>query len=602
MGFLLDGLDTESYDRKYSDKELVKRIMAYFRPYKKAMIFTALCLLLNSIASSAGPILISNAIDLVSANPVMEWVSLFSLAVVLLGATAWVFNYFRQRISTEIIGSIVLKLRANVFEKTIAHDLSFYDEHPSGKIVSRITSDTQDFSQIVVLVIDFLSQFIMVFLLGLWLFTISVRLALILIAMAPVAVIIALSFRKIARKVTSDGKKMNAKINAHIQESISGIMVAKTFRKEKVLYKKFSADNKQAFAVGLKRGITLNLIFPLISIFAGIGTGAIAYSGGFLVKDGALSAGDWYLFMQAVSFFWWPLLNVASFWSQFQDGLAAAERVFALIDKDPAVIQENDSPIADIDGRIEFKNLGFSYTEKEKILENFSLTIHSGETIALVGHTGAGKSSIARLITRFYEFQAGSLLIDGRDIRSFNLGEYRRHIGLVPQTPYLFSGTVADNIRYSSPQASDEQIIKAASSVGRGDWVNDLPEGLDTDVGQRGARLSMGQRQLIALARILLKNPSIFILDEATASIDPFTEVQIQEGLDSVMRSRTAIVVAHRLSTVKTANRILVMKNGNIIEEGSHESLMENGGHYAELYNTYFRHQSMEYVESMRSI
>ena len=233
------------------------------------------------------------------------------------------------------------------------------------------------------------------------------------------------------------------------------------------------------------------------------------------------------------------------------------------------------------------------------VLPDFSLDIPAGQTIAVVGHTGAGKSSLARLIMRFYEFQGGRLLIDGRDIRMFDLGQYRRKLGLVPQVPFLFAGTVAENIRYGRPDASDQDVADAAFHLGSGEWVDDLPQGLQTEVGERGARLSLGQRQLVALARVLLQNPSIFILDEATASIDPFTESQIQEGLDVVMQARTSIVIAHRLWTVRHADRIIVMKSGAIIEEGTHQSLLTQGGHYAELYNTYFRHQSLEYIEQV---
>jgi ABC-type multidrug transport system fused ATPase/permease subunit len=299
--------------------------------------------------------------------------------------------------------------------------------------------------------------------------------------------------------------------------------------------------------------------------------------------------------MQAVGFYWWPMTNIASFWSQFQDGLSAAERVFALIDADPKVIQAAAEPVHRLEGEIEFRNLGFSYNEEEVVLPDFSLTVHPRETLALVGHTGAGKSSIARLITRFYEYQGGELLIDGRDIRHLDLGQFRRQIGLVPQEPFLFSGTVMDNIRYSRPGASDEEVCEAAERISHGEWLADLPAGLETDVGERGASLSMGQRQLVALARVLLKNPTIFILDEATASVDPFTETQIQEGLEMIMEDRTAIVIAHRLSTVKHADRIIVMDHGRIIEEGTHDGLMAAGGHYAELYNTYFRHQELDY-------
>jgi ABC-type multidrug transport system fused ATPase/permease subunit len=226
------------------------------------------------------------------------------------------------------------------------------------------------------------------------------------------------------------------------------------------------------------------------------------------------------------------------------------------------------------------------------VLPDFSLRIAPGETVALVGHTGAGKSSVIKLVTRFYEFQHGDLLVDGRDIRHLDLEWYRQQIGLVSQTPFLFSTTVEDNIRYGRPGATTEQVEQAARGISRGEWLADLPYGLETDVGERGNNLSLGQRQLVALARVLLKNPAIIILDEATASVDPFTESQIQEGLEALMRDRTAIVIAHRLSTVRNADRIIVMAQGRIVEEGSHKGLMTQGGHYAELYNTYFRHQS----------
>jgi ABC-type multidrug transport system fused ATPase/permease subunit len=309
---------------------------------------------------------------------------------------------------------------------------------------------------------------------------------------------------------------------------------------------------------------------------------------------------NWYLFMQAVGFYWWPMMNIASFWSQFQDALSAAERVFALIDAEPKVIQTATEPVPSLGGQIEFRHFQFTYTGDDLVLPDFNLEIRPQETLALVGHTGAGKSSIARLLSRLYEFQGGQLLVDGRDIRRLDLDQYRRRVGLVPQEPFLFSGTVRDNIRYGKPDATDERVHEAAMHIGNGDWVTHLPDGLATDVGERGASLSMGQRQLVALARVLLKDPVILILDEATASVDPFTEAQIQEGLETVMRGRTAIVIAHRLSTVRNVDRIIVLRNGEIIEEGNHRALLAAGGHYAELYNTYFRHQSLEYIEQAR--
>jgi ATP-binding cassette subfamily B protein len=597
MGFVLDGLDTEAYDRSYSDRELVKRIIGYFRPYARHMILVAIMLTLNSASRTGGPILIANAIDRLASDPSAEALWLLAGGVLLLGVAAWVFNYIRQTFSAQVVGNVVLRLREDVFNATVRHDLSFFDEHPSGKIVSRVTSDTQDFAEVVTLTIDLFSQVLLVVLLSIWLFNISPWLTLLLLGMTPIAAAIALSFRRVARRVTQHARRVTAKINAQIQESISGIMIAKSFRQEQAIYDTFETNNQQAFRVGLRRGLTLNTVFPIMGIASGLGTAALVYAGGLATRGSSVSLGNWVLFMQTVGFYWFPIMSIASFWSQFQDGLSAAERVFALIDAEPKMVQTAAEPVHEVAGHIEFRQLKFTYAGDELVLPDFTLEIRPKETVALVGHTGAGKSSLARLVARFYEFQGGQLLVDGRDIRRLDLSQYRPQIGLVPQEPFLFSGTVRDNIRYGCPDASDEHVRDAAMHIGGGDWVEDLPMGLDTDVGERGANLSMGQRQLVALARVLLKDPPILILDEATASVDPFTEAQIQEGLEVVMHGRTAIVIAHRLSTVRNSDRIIVLRDGEIIEEGNHTSLLAAGGHYAELYNTYFRHQSLEYIE-----
>lgn len=601
MGFFA-GLNEEKYDRQYKDRELTRRITDFFRGQVARLGYASVIILILAFIGAALPVVVSRMVDLLRGDPAPRSIAWVGIVLMAVGVGLWALNWVRRSLIVRAVGDVVLDLRTCAFRAAAEHDLSFYDQFSSGRIVSRITSDTNDFGQLVVIVTDVVSQMVQALILGVVLFRAEWRLSLLLLGFMPLIFGVASGFRALARRVTKTGMKAMADVNAAIKETISGISIAKNFRQEQSIFASFDELNQQSYRVNIRRGFVLALVFPTLNALSGIFVGVLVYAGGMSAEQGLVTIGAWYLFIMSLDQFFFPVLNLSAFWAQIQSGLSAAERVFALIDADPNVLQTADLDVPRLKGEIRFEDFHFSYTDKEPILTDFNLTIQPGETLALVGHTGAGKSSIAKLIARFYEFQKGNLLVDGRDIRTFNLGQYRRQLGIVSQVPFLFSGTVIDNIRYAVPGAPEAELLKLAHRIGDGEWLETLPQGLQTEVGERGNRLSMGQRQLVALMRVLVQNPAIFILDEATASVDPFTEWQIQQALNLILKNTTSILIAHRLSTVKAADRIVVMRKGSIIEQGNHDGLLAQGGHYAELYNTYFRHQSLAYIDEMREI
>ena len=601
MGFFA-GLNDEKYDRQYSDRDLLRRILEYFKPQRARLTWVIVLVMVLAVVGAALPVVVARMVDALEAQPSLQSISLVGLAVLLLGIGLWGVNWARRSLVVRAVGDVVLDLRTRAFRAAAEHDLSFYDQFSSGRIVSRITSDTNDFGQLVVIVTDVGSQIVQAVILGVVLFRTDLKLSLMLMIFLPIIFGIAAAFRVMARRVTKRGMKAMSDVNAAIKETISGISIAKNFRQEESIFRSFDESNQQSYHVNVQRGLVLSMVFPTLNALGGIFVAILIYVGGISAAQGIVTVGAWYLFIMSLDQFFFPVLNLSAFWAQIQAGLSAAERAFALIDADPNVVQTGKLDVPALKGRIHFDNVHFQYVDNEPILTGFNLRVQPGETLALVGHTGAGKSSIAKLVARFYEFQQGSLLIDDHDIRTFDLAQYRRQLGIVSQVPFLFSGTVAENIRYAAPDVTEEDLLTMARRIGDGEWLETLPNGIQTEVGERGGRLSMGQRQLVALMRVLMQKPAIFILDEATASIDPFTEWQIQQALNLILEHSTSILIAHRLSTVKAADRIVVMEKGRIIEEGNHNGLLERGGHYATLYNTYFRHQSLAYVEKAREL
>ena len=581
MAAVMRGLEGEAYDRQYSDKELVERILIYFRPHKRKVMVVITAVFLMSFASAAFPLIVARGVDIMATQGDATFIALLSGLAFFLGFAVWGLNWVRRQLTVEVISDVVLAMRDDAFTAAAQQDLSFYDEYSSGRVVSRITSDTQEFGEVIVLSTDVINQLASSLILIVVLFTIDWKLTLLVLVMTPFIVAAALGFRRLARRVTRQSSRAVGEVNKAIQESVTGIRVAKNFRQEQAIYDEFMAVNRQAYAINVRRSFVLANIFPVLNVLGGIATAVLVYFGGLSTAAGVITVASWYLFVSTVDRFWFPVINLSAFWSQFQQGLAAAERVYALIDSESAVVQTDDQPVPALRGEIGFNHVCFRYSEQEQVLRDFSLTIQPGESVALVGHTGAGKSSIIKLIARFYEFQEGEICVDGRSVRTFNLEAYRRQLGIVSQVPFAIADAPGHGLDF-----------------GDGEWLETLPDGLNSHVGERGGRLSMGQRQLVALTRVLVQNPRIFILDEATASVDPFTESQIQQALDLIMNGRSSIIIAHRLSTVRSADRIIVLRQGQIIEEGSHEQLMAQSGHYVELYDTYFRHQSIDYIQS----
>lgn len=593
---VFDGLDAEDYDRSYTDRALLRRILSYFKPHIKLLILVSCLVLGSSIAGAVQPLVVSKAIEVLGTKINYSLIAWMVGGILLLNGINWLANLFRRQYMVQVIADVAIKLAKDAFRAATTHDLSFYDEISSGRVQSRISSDTRDFGNLIGLSTDLVSQIFESVFLAVILLRINLYLSLIVFSVVPIVFLYTFIYRKIARKVTRAGMQAMAEVNTTIKETISGILVAKNFRQEKSVYQIFQKANQLSYRVNIKRGFVLSFVFPILNLISSFVITALVYFGSLTVEQGIVTAASWYLFTLSLDRFLYPIMSLSSFTTQIQSGLAASERVFALIDAESSVKQIEDIKADKLKGEIEFRQVCIRYRTGEPVVDNLTLTIPAGESVAFVGHTGAGKTTIARMIARFYEFQSGSLLIDGTDIRRFDLNSYRNNLGIVTQVPFLFSGTILENIRYACPDTPLVEIQNMAKSIGDGEWMDSLSNGFDTQVGERGNLLSMGQKQLVALMRVLIQKPSIFILDEATASIDPFTERQIQKALDIILSKTTSILIAHRLSTIKSADRIVVLDSGHIVESGNHDHLMALNGVYSNLYQTYFRHQSLEYV------
>ena len=594
MAFIMDGFKGDSFDHKYKAKEILGRIQLLFAQKQKKMMTAMVCLVANTAISTCVPLLLSDILDKFDRNSTKHMVALFAAAFTLLNIISWVFGYIQKRCTKETLLEVNKEIQNASFQSSITKDMSFFEENSSAKVISRITGDTESLANVVDLMITFLKDVLVFLVLILVTFWKSPSMTCVLLAFIPVIIGVSYAFRKAAKVVSSQLFKAMAQVNQAIKECIIGITVTKNFSKEAYMYDDFLKVNEDVYATNIKQGLVFSGILPIMNMLSALGTAVIVFVGVNKVLDGSMSYGELYLFIQAVALIWNPITSFANFWGQFQEGMAAAERVFSLIDAKSKVNQRDSQLLTEVKGDIRLNQVTLCYNRNENVLEDFSLHIKAGEKVALVGHTGSGKSTIIHLILRFYEFQKGEVWIDGQDIHMLDMKQYREHIGYVGQTPFLFSGTILENILYGNTSATKQDAKKAADEIGEGQWLAYLPDGIYTQVGERGSKLSLGQRQLVAIARLILKKPSILIFDEATANIDPITEHYIQEALKYIMEGRTSIMIAHRLTTIRNVDRIVALSKGKIIEDGSHEELLQAGGYYKELYNKYFKFQDLE--------
>jgi ATP-binding cassette, subfamily B, multidrug efflux pump len=580
---------------KAYDSKLMKRLLGYVKPYKKYVVFA---ILLNTLVSALGPVrpyLTKLAVDehIVNKNynGLAEVALLLLASLVLQALIQYFLTYF-----TQYLGQItILDLRVQLFAHTQKLAAKFFDKTPIGRTVTRVTNDIESLSELFSsgIVMVFSDIFIILWILG-FMFFLDWRLSLVTLSVMPFLIYGTSLFRKKVRENYRDVRKHLARLNSYMQEHISGINVVQIFNKEDVELKNFAGVNEDYKKVNIQSIFYYAIFYPTVEFLSAIATGLIIWYGGGEILHHTLSIGVLFAFIQYTEMFFRPIRDLSEKYNIMQTAMASSERVFKLLDDktfiyDPA----NPIPLNNVKGKIEFNNVSFAYNEPEYVLKNISFKINPGETVAIVGATGAGKTSIINLFTRFYDINKGKILLDNIDIREIQKEELRKYVSIVLQDVFLFTGTIKSNINLGNSDISDAKIVEAAKLVGADKFISELTKGYDEEVKERGSTLSVGQKQLISFARAIAYDPRILILDEATSSIDTETEILIQKAIEKLLVGRTAIVIAHRLSTIQNADKIIVLHKGEIKEMGKHQELLAQRGIYYKLYQLQYKNQEM---------
>jgi ABC-type multidrug transport system fused ATPase/permease subunit len=577
-----------------------KKFIPYISKYKK-WTFTSIALMLVYTAMNlSNPFLIGLAIDQFISQNNLEGLALLSVVLIFVNVVMWQAQYWQVWTMSWAGQQVLYHLSSDMFSHLQRLSLSFYDKTQVGRVMSRLQSDIDVLEQMLSSgLLSMLSSLVaLIGIVGAMLLM-NVPLALLSFTVLPIMVVIAAFWQRHAQRSFRRTRAAISLVNATLQENISGMRVIQSLAREGRNHSEFNELNAYNCDTNQQASRIAALILPLVEVVAALAISITVLYGGLLVSQGHLQVGVLVAFTLYINRFFDPIRDISQQYSQLQRAGVAAERIFQILDMPIEITDKSDAgQLPQIQGEVEFRDVSFGYSQNVPVLSHLKLHIQAGQTVAIVGPTGAGKSTIAGLLARFYDIQAGGVLVDGHDVREVTQASLRGQIGIVLQEPFLFTGTIRDNIRYGRLNASDAEVEEAAQVVGAHDLITRLPGGYETPIRERGRNLSVGQRQLISFARALLADPRILILDEATASIDTFTEVLVQQGLKRLLHGRTAIVIAHRLSTIKGADCIVVLQRGQIIEQGTHAQLLERAGVYASLYAMGFRHTGKEAVEA----